>query len=234
MRKSGGIQSPRRTRLLKDVNTIRHFDMPKCPPVFLFSFQHSKVSLNQQKKKKQQQQSWWTRKGVNRVTWKKKEKNVIVLRAFSFWNEVAVLDLSYWKIRMMRTFFSRFFFLLFSTQNKRGGKSPQTFGNLTRCYKEGKKQTRNKISRWFVFFFFLFFFNFHLNEEFLQLVGTGWPGRKVAPIINNSKCVGARAAPTGLMLLTFAGDDGQFIWTRSHTNTFHRLSADTCINCTYA
>jgi hypothetical protein len=79
MRKSGGIQSPRRTRLLKDVNTIRHFDMPKCPPVFLFSFQHSKVSLNQQKKK---QQSWWTRKGVNRVTWKKKEKNVIVLRAF--------------------------------------------------------------------------------------------------------------------------------------------------------
>ena len=160
MRKSGGIQSPRRTRLLKDVNTIRHFDMPKCPPVFLFSFQHSKVSLNQQKKKKQQQQSWWTRKGVNRVTWKKKEKNVIVLRAFSFWNEVAVLDLSYWKIRMMRTFFSRFFFLLFSTQNKRGGKSPQTFGNLTRCYKEGKKQTRNKISRWFVCFFFFGFFFF--------------------------------------------------------------------------
>ena len=38
--------------------------------------------------------------------------------------------------------FLSFFFLLFSTQNKRGGKSPQTFGNLTRCYKEKKKNKR--------------------------------------------------------------------------------------------
>ena len=173
MRKSGGIQSPRRTRLLKDVNTIRHFDMPKCPPVFLFSFQHSKVSLNQQKKKKQQQQSWWTRKGVNRVMWKKKEKKRDRPSGLFFSERSSGFRFKLLKNKNDENIFLSFFFLLFSTQNKRGGKSPQTFGNLTRCYKEGKKQTRNKISRWFVFFFFLFFFNFHLNEEFLQLVGTG-------------------------------------------------------------